>query len=405
MENRSLLNNQIHEHQEDCTCTRGLQVYYFCSQQNCEMHKVEKFFCEDCFNEIMKWGEVHKMQSVPLLLEELKKRWFDLIEKEGQMFSEASIAYNSKKALIEYLDKQGSLNENGVQEETRLVCRDMQRFRQFREILRQYISEYEEYIQNFKVAKLHEVNSQSDSFHECLVQEFNYLPSIAKPEFILDNYRSCIQSCPVPQSGEEQVLREQILSLKVKVGVQNMLDASKDMEKVPISQGELVDTVSKLIQTQRKQEAQMNAVFSFFENLEGVASVINTCITQGDLANKIKGVENDLKNKVDQLFHLNEKFSKEELKAVEEKCATEFNNIEMRINSLQESLKGEILVRNGKFVQLSHGFSQANSAIQKNSPATTYYRDESQTSRSNKQVIVQARNARPPSHNDQQACQ
>jgi len=42
----------------------------------------------------MKRGEAHKMQSVPLLLEELKKRWFDLIEKEGLMFSEASIAYN-----------------------------------------------------------------------------------------------------------------------------------------------------------------------------------------------------------------------------------------------------------------------------------------------------------------------
>jgi hypothetical protein len=97
------------------------------------------------------------MKMIPKLLEELKQTWLTLIEKEGQMFSLATVAYNSKKALIECLDRQVSLNQVGVQA-GRQVCRDMQNFRNFHEIFRQYISEYEEYIAHFKVSKLHDVN-------------------------------------------------------------------------------------------------------------------------------------------------------------------------------------------------------------------------------------------------------
>jgi len=151
----------------------------------------------------------------------------------------------------------------------------MHRFRSFHEIFRQYIAEYEEYIQNFNVAKLHEVNSQGDDFEACLLKEFDYLPKVAKPDFILDNFRSSLQSCPVP--SDDPVLRGQILSLKVKLGAQSILAAST-MPKVPLSQQELADTVSSLVQSQRRQEAQLNALFSLVGNVEGLAAVVNACI-------------------------------------------------------------------------------------------------------------------------------
>ncbi|TNV81999.1 hypothetical protein FGO68_gene15547 [Halteria grandinella] len=334
MENRSSLNNLIQEKQEDCKCARGLQVRFYCAQENCEKHSKDKFFCEDCFNEIGEAGEAHKMKSIPKLLEELKKTWLDLIEKEGRMYSEASVAYNSQKALIECLDKQASKSVNGVLA-GRLVCRDMQRFHNFHEIFRQYIFEYEEYIQNFKVAKLHEVNSQSDTFHECLDQEFNYLPLISMPDFIFDNYRSCIESCPVPQSPDDKALREQILALKVKLGEKNILAASS-MNMVPMNPQELADAVNNLKHAQRKQEAQINAYFSLFGSLEGAASVINNCFIQGGQQDKkIERFQEELKQNVDQMLLSQEKIMRAELKAIEESTSSGFKNIDTRI--LQES--------------------------------------------------------------------
>ncbi|TNV83726.1 hypothetical protein FGO68_gene3523 [Halteria grandinella] len=293
------------------------------------------------------------MISIPQLLDELKKTWLTLIEKEGQMFSQASAAYNQNKELIKLLEIQASLNQNGVQA-GHLVSSDMQKFREFHDKFRRSISQQEDYIENFKVAQLQAVNSQSASFNELLDQEFQYLPLISKNDFVYENYKSSIEGCSVPQAPEDKELREQLLAMKVRLGKHNMLTASS-MTKMQMNPQELVDSVNNLKHAQGKQEAQLNALFSLFGNLEGAASVINICLSQGDKSDRKNEIlKEDLSNYFQELLHSQQKMTIAELKAIEENTASSLSNIQTRI--LQENVEFKLLL--GEFKTQEKIFQQ-----------------------------------------------
>ena len=105
MEKQSSINNQIQEQQEPCACNRGLKVRFYCTRNNCEEHKDNIFFCDECFEEIMNQIVAHPCSQIHKLRDSLIPKWMALIEKENQLYSQFSAMYNKEKLVIEYLEQ------------------------------------------------------------------------------------------------------------------------------------------------------------------------------------------------------------------------------------------------------------------------------------------------------------
>ncbi|TNV80799.1 hypothetical protein FGO68_gene11931 [Halteria grandinella] len=134
------------------------------------------------------------------------------------------------------------------------------------------------------------------------------------------------------------------------------MQASTITTKISMSHPqELIDTVNNLKYTQGMQEAQIKAVFSLFGNLEGVASIINTCLTIGGQPRKqFESLGEDLCSKVDDLHLSIEQMKREKLEQVEQKSTKAFNLLEMIESSIQESLQAELEIFVQKQEELQH---------------------------------------------------
>ncbi|TNV82091.1 hypothetical protein FGO68_gene1905 [Halteria grandinella] len=334
--------NKIQEKQEDCKCGRGDQVRYYCKQQGCDTHRNNLFFCSDCLDEIqdkVEQGEPHAFKQIHYFIKEVTTNWVALIEKEGSIHTRVSTMYNSNKSLIEFLEAQ-AMRQAGVVG-ARLIRRDKEKFDQFHAAFKEKTANYEEYSAEFSVAKLHLLNASYAELNNQLEQEFKYLLDIASPDFIFDNYRSCILDCPIPMRQDEKQLREKILEMKVKLGKMNV-SAASNMTKVIYGQQELVEAVNNLKHEVGKQEAQLNAFTSLFGGLEGASEIVKICfnnqIHEGE--NKLRELQNRINDQTQAIqndLQLRDKQFKDFKTSIEVQIRT--NQEESRISQIQNLQK------------------------------------------------------------------
>ncbi|TNV81279.1 hypothetical protein FGO68_gene1586 [Halteria grandinella] len=239
---KSTLSNKIQEQQAPCSCGRGEQVRYYCAQDTCPAHRDDIFFCDDCFSDLMMKREPHFFLQIPHLLEDLKGKWMPLIEKEGHLYAQVSGWYNSQKEVIEWLERQAE-RQAGVS--GRFIRKDMLSFDQFHEEFRHQISQYEEHIQTFNAPRLMALNQKRIQLNEVIDRDYQYLTELGKPEYVFDNYKSCIQNCPIPTDPEQASLRESVLSMKVKLGKSNIEKASSMVRRQYTSE-ELIEEMNNL---------------------------------------------------------------------------------------------------------------------------------------------------------------
>ncbi|TNV81828.1 hypothetical protein FGO68_gene2753 [Halteria grandinella] len=268
----STKNNIIQEQQDPCKCNRGLKIRFYCTCINCPKHKDDIFFCDECFSDIMDSGEAHSQKLIIKLFEELSNKWIALIEKEGKLHSQVDAKYNSIRKLIECIETQPLNNA------CRSVRQDKLEFDKFHEEFKQRITIFEQYAQGQNASQVYSLNGLHAAYSEKLDNKFSYLLDIGKPDFLFENYRHLIGTCPIPIDPDDNFLREQILALKVRLGEQNIL-AAHNIPKVILNQQELVDAVNNLKVSQAKQEAHMNAFFSLFGSLKDAASFVNHSIS------------------------------------------------------------------------------------------------------------------------------
>ncbi|TNV81896.1 hypothetical protein FGO68_gene15470 [Halteria grandinella] len=325
MQASTSINNIIQEKQQPCPCNRGLLVRYYCAQENCAQHRDNIFFCDTCFSEIMKKRVPHFILQITDLLDELKNKWMALIEKEGKLYSTVSAKFNPLRNVYECLEKHAvKLNEIAG----RLVFKDMVLFEKFHEEFKQYISRYEEYIQNYNIAQLHGLDRKCSQFDGTLDREFSYLSEISKPDFIYENYKCCIESCPIPQIPDNSFVREHILLLKVKLGEQN-INAATTKPKEQVNPQELADVVSNLRHIVNQQGAKINGYLSLFGTLKDTSSFVSRSFN-------IKGAEC-------QAIDENHKWFREEynsrLQNLEHQSNAQNIDIHQKIAELKNSLK------------------------------------------------------------------
>ncbi|TNV81925.1 hypothetical protein FGO68_gene6343 [Halteria grandinella] len=130
------------------------------------------------------------------MLGDMKNNWMRLIEKESKLYEKASTIYNPQKDMIQLLEAQ-ALNHKVVFT-GRFLHRDMERFIKFHEEFKEYISMVRQYSTDNNVFKLHSLKARCTSLSETIQREFEYLAEIGKPNFVFDNYKSCIEKCPIP---------------------------------------------------------------------------------------------------------------------------------------------------------------------------------------------------------------
>ncbi|TNV82295.1 hypothetical protein FGO68_gene17358 [Halteria grandinella] len=272
------INNFIQEKQQLCACNRGLKIRYYCDQVNCEQHRNSLFLCDDCYDDIT--GGIHKTPpQITKLIKEIQSKWHELIEKEGSLHQIVSTKFNPLKKVYEHLENQ-SLRQNGIS--GRPVFKDVARFERFHQEFRQEISRYEEYSQKQDVAKLVSLQLKYKALNDAIDSEFSYLTEICKPDFIFENYQSCIQNCPTPKESENALVIEQILALKVRLGEQNMSSLSTQKDP-PANPQELEDVVNHLREVVNLQGAKINAFYSIFGGLQDAATLVSrSFISQGD---------------------------------------------------------------------------------------------------------------------------
>ncbi|TNV73619.1 hypothetical protein FGO68_gene13932 [Halteria grandinella] len=314
------------ESNEDCKCGRGQKVKFYCDQENCEKHKDNLFFCDYCFNEIMKKREPHFILQIPYLLQDLTSTWDELIDKIQKLQEQLATHYFPQKDLIASLE-QTALNQpfSG-----RLVHRDMERFQKFHEEFQQIIPVVRGYIGENNVAELQLLKGQCTSFGETYQREFEYLMEIGKPTFIFDNYKPCIEKCLIPFYPEES--KNQLLSLKVKLGQQNIANA-QNAGKSHFSNEELAEAVSNLNYKVSVQEAQINAYISLVGNLSRAASLTSMCIKSQE-----RGGDEQLKIIAGQIAQLQEESRKQSL--LQQQVQDLQNSLEFQPQSLQYIQEG-----------------------------------------------------------------
>ncbi|TNV81285.1 hypothetical protein FGO68_gene8430 [Halteria grandinella] len=270
----SLRNNEIQQKQDLCLCTRGL-IRFQCTQVNCVKHIENIFFCDDCFNEIMETGESHSQKLITKLFEELSNKWMALIEMEGKLYTQVDAKYNSIKQIIECLETQPSSKDPNF---SRLVGKDKLVFDKFHVEFKNSIATYEQYAESQNVSKIYSLNDLHAHFHQTIDRNFSYMIEIGKPEFLYQNYKLCIEGCPLPINPDDASAREQILGMKVRLGEENILSAST-VSKVSADPNELVDAVNSLNVSQQEQKALLRSFISLFGSLKDAANFINLCIS------------------------------------------------------------------------------------------------------------------------------
>ncbi|TNV86193.1 hypothetical protein FGO68_gene10738 [Halteria grandinella] len=319
------------ESNEDCKCGRGQKVKFYCDQENCEKHKDNLFFCDYCFNEIMKKREPHFILQIPYLLQDLSSAWDELIDIIKKLQEQLAAHYTPQKELIASLE-QTALNQpfSG-----RLVHRDMERFQKFHEEFQQIIPVVRGYIEENNVGELQQLKGQCTSFGETYQREFEYLMEIGKPTFIFDNYKPCIEKCLIPFYPEESLVRDQLLSLKVKLGQQNIANA-QNAGKSHFSNEELAEAVSQLSYKVSVQEAWVNAFASLVGDLQRGAVMVGLCINNQQRG----GVGEQLKIIAEQIAQLQEDSKKQSL--LQQQVQDLQNSLEFQPQSLQYIQEGII---------------------------------------------------------------
>ncbi|TNV81484.1 hypothetical protein FGO68_gene7354 [Halteria grandinella] len=148
------------------------------------------------------------------------------------------------------------------------------------------------------------------------------------------NYKSSVESCPIPQ--EDKGLRENLLNLKVKLGEQNMADASNFSKQH--NPQELEEAINQMRSQLGKQDAQINAFASLIGNLTGASNFIRMCFDSqsraplDELREELNGnqsrVNNDLKIYIDEKFKQNQEMTVSEIQRAAQFWAPQKQSLE-----------------------------------------------------------------------------
>ncbi|TNV80482.1 hypothetical protein FGO68_gene3095 [Halteria grandinella] len=231
----------------------------------------------------MELGQPHFIKQIAKLVEETRNKWAALIRREGNMYTEVNAKYNTKKKIYEWIEKH-SMSQQGLS--GRSVCRDVERFQKFDEEFKRQVSLFEEYNQELDVVKLHSLNAQFVELSGTLDREYSYLQDICEPDFIYETYKPCLDTCPVPKDPYETDLINEILSLKVRQGEQNIA-AAKNVRF--FNPQELAEAVNQIQHQLGRQAAQMNAYFSLFGNLKDTALFVGNCMGTQKVLETVRG--------------------------------------------------------------------------------------------------------------------
>ncbi|TNV80480.1 hypothetical protein FGO68_gene13983 [Halteria grandinella] len=254
---RTLQKNLQEKKAQQCSCNRQDQVRYYCAQENCEKHKNDIFFCDQCFESIMEEPRKHTLFPIMRMQSVMDNGLVQLIERERKMYE--CVSRQGNNALIAYLEQQKPANAPLNQLET--IHTDFTH----------YLSLYQQSLQQQDFRKLQEFNQRQPYFAQQIEKGQQMADSIANEEFIYEKYSDRIQKCLIPLN--DSVLAQSVIEMKLKLGKQLVQEEEEKMHR-PIGPDQILEEMNDMKHSVNQLKAQIHAFICLFGGLEGASQLI-----------------------------------------------------------------------------------------------------------------------------------
>ncbi|TNV82351.1 hypothetical protein FGO68_gene14805 [Halteria grandinella] len=358
--------------QDLCNCNRGMTVEYQCSQDNCQIHYNEPYFCDLCLEGIQTSSEPHSYQAISEVMEAIQIKWKNLMHHVDHLFTQATAQYDTQRALIETFD---SFSKNITWFEGRNISNDMIKFKQFHNKFNNYLIQNDEKIKSQNIRLLQPTVDSCLFFQQALDRDFSYLKNIGNSDFIYKNYAACILDCPISFRVQDSEAREQILAMKVKLGSENIASQAA-IPIAKINSADVLETLSKLRSMVIQQGTQICAFASLVGNLEGVAKLVSICINsqrEEGTAQKLEKTSQDLRRLDADLKDMTSRFD------------------QLNFDENRQNERHLELINSSVDKRLSHVLKKANEELKELEQQMQSYVDRSLDTRMyNMQCIIQA---------------
>ncbi|TNV78171.1 hypothetical protein FGO68_gene7633 [Halteria grandinella] len=291
---------RIQQMQEICSCKMGMKVRFFCTTVGCQIHKSNIFFCDECYDKVNQRDQNHKQRLITKLLETLKEKWMELNAKVGKMEKDITACYLKKKEIIEYLESQIEQQQPSFQ--GKRIHKDYSEFKQFFDNFGELNKQIEDLMTAENTKKLLEYDFKYNEIVQKIDGKFKYLLDIGKEEFVYKNYMTLVQMAPTPLRLTKA--REKVLQMKLKLGKQQLSDATSKAIKAPEPQ-QLSHEFASLQHKFNALEVKFNSFLSLFGDNETAVDFMNTMlnyrITQQQENDKLRLQQKNLKEHIDEL--------------------------------------------------------------------------------------------------------